>query len=240
MIVSVSNEKIKYIRSLKEKKFRDRENLYIVEGVKLVNEAIKKAEVVTIVSTSNCITEEYSAYEVIEVTEKVYKSISDEINPQGILAVVKKPTFKLPKEITTGIVLDKLRDPGNLGTVIRTAVASGYKDLFLIDSVDPFNPKTVRASMGGIFGVNLHFVDYEYFKDIKTPIIIADMKGRNVFNYTSPKSFLLAIGNEANGISDNLKGLATETVSIPMQGNIESLNAGVSAGILMYLLKNNK
>ncbi len=240
MIVSVTNEKIKYIRSLKEKKYRDKEGLYIVEGVKLVLEAIKKAQVVTIVTLSQWITEELNGLEVIEVTEKVYKSISDEMTPQGILAVVKKPTFDLPKEIGTGIILDKLRDPGNMGTVLRTAVASGYKDLFLIDSVDPFNPKTVRASMGGIFGVNLHFVDYEYLKSVNKPIIIADMNGKNVFNYTSPNSFLLAIGNEANGISKELREIATETVSIPMQGDIESLNAGVSAGILMYLLKNKK
>ncbi|MBO7187009.1 MAG: RNA methyltransferase [Clostridia bacterium] len=244
MIESKQNERVKKIRSLFNKKFRTEYSLFVAEGVKPVSEAlISNAGVVTVFGTEKALLEveslgaSFSGVEVLTVTDAVYKSVSDEVSPQGVLAVIKMPDLSPVKTEGKCLLLDGVSDPGNMGTIIRTAAASGFNQIYCINTVDPFAPKTVRSSMSGIFKVKIYSGErQEILKSIDTPLIVASMEGVNAFSFTSPEKFCLVIGNEANGVSDFVKNKADYTVSIPMQNGVESLNAGVSAGILMYLL----
>ncbi len=248
MIISKQNEKIKRIRSLKEKKFRETYGEYVALGYKLCLEALKmRLPVVQIVATEkmmaflNLTEGQTSGYEVISVSDEVFASLTDEASPQGVLTVIKKPEAKAKSPKGDCLLLDKISDPGNLGTIIRTAAACDITELYLIDSVDPFSSKTVRSAMGGLFRVNVYECGYEEAVSvIDKPIIVADMDGENVFNYNVNGDFCLVVGNEANGVSEFVKNNAKIKVSVPMANDVESLNAGVSAGIIMYALKNRK
>lgn len=243
MIVSKQNAFIKQIRSLQDKKNRDQLGLYVAEGVKTVNEAISRGQdVVCVVGTEKGLSFLKTTPEKTEiVSEDVFKSISTEVSPQGVLAVIKKPLFELSAPTKSCVLLDGVADPSNVGAIIRTAVASGYTEIFLTpDCADPYGPKAVRASMSGIFAVKTFFGDrVQLVGIIDKPFIIADMQGENVFTFKPKDHFCLVIGNEGKGVSETIKNNAKYTVSIPMQNDMESLNAGVSAGILMYLLKNS-
>ena len=244
MIISKQNSLIKEIRSLQNKKFRESLNRYFVEGVKMVNEAFKfKQKVLCVISTeSNLSRLEVGDFPVEIVSEEVFNSISEEKSPQGVLAVIEKPLVNKFAGDQSVLLLDGVSDPGNLGTIIRTMVASGYKSLYLTnDCADVFSPKVVRASMSGIFNVNLFFLDRnEVKKTIDLPIIVADMHGEDVFKFKAPQNFCLVIGNEAHGVSEEIRNIADCFVKIPMEQEMESLNAGISAGILMYTLKNGR
>jgi TrmH family RNA methyltransferase len=138
------------------------------------------------------------------------------------------------------LLLDGVADPSNVGAIIRTAVASGYKEVFLTsECADAFSPKAVRSSMSGVFRAKVMRGELgEILSVIDCPIVVADMGGENVFERKIQGKFCLVIGNEGRGVSDSLKTKADIIVSIPMQNDMESLNASVSAGILMYNLKN--
>lgn len=243
MIISKQNSLIKEIRSLLNKKYRDSLGRYVVEGVKMVNEAFALGQkVLTVVCTEKCLNLlAVTGVEVTLVSDDVYNSISDEKSPQGALAVIEKPSFQTPNEKSC-VMLDGVSDPGNMGTIIRTMACAGYRDLYISDDcADPFSPKAVRSSMSGIYHVNvIRKSRQELVNDIKFPLIVADMHGENVFDRKIDGEFCLVIGNEARGISDFIREKASLTVKIPMQEGMESLNAGVSAGILMYALKNSR
>ena len=174
------------------------------------------------------------------VTDELFLRISTEKTPQGVLAVVKLPDTTVKPPQGSCILLDRLQDPGNVGTVIRTANAAGYTDIYLINCADAFSPKSVRASMGGVFHVNIYEGGYdEVFAAIEgASLICADMNGENIFDFTAPEKFCLCIGNEGGGVSDTVCQRAEYTVKIPMRETCESLNAAVSAAIAMYVLKN--
>ncbi len=241
MITSKQNSLIKEIRSLSEKKYRDKLGMYIAEGVKSVNEAIVTGQdIFCVVCTGEVLPRlNLGSVRVEEVSEEVFESVSGEVTPQGALAVICKPKINaVPKG--SCLFLDGVSDPSNVGAIIRTAVASGYDDIYLANSADPFNGKAVRASMGGLFRANLIIGDREKLCNaISLPVIIADMDGEDVFKTKIQGDFCLVVGNEANGVSEFMKNRATRTVKIPMQNQMESLNVAVSAGILMYALKNN-
>ena len=139
------------------------------------------------------------------------------------------------------LVLDGLQDPANVGAIIRTANAAGYHELYLIGCADPFSPKSVRASMSGVFFAKLMQGTREEVLSAlgNVPFIAADMDGENIFSFTPPQKFALCIGSEGNGLSEPVRARAAHTVRIPMGEKTESLNAAVSAGILMYELKRN-
>ena len=168
------------------------------------------------------------------------RHLSDEKTPQGVLCRVKIPSLTIAEPTGTCLFLDGVADPGNVGTIIRTANAAGYDEIYLTDDcADAYAPKSVRASMSGIFFTKPYIAPREEIVAIlqDTPIVIADMQGENVFDFNPPSKFALVIGNEANGVSLTLKNAAQCTVKIPMRKTQESLNAAVSAGILMYQLK---
>lgn len=239
MITSRTNPLIKSIRALKDKKNRDLENVFIANGVKLVNEAINSNFTIKyVVGVSTALEKlQLTNEEVIEVSKDVFDSISEEVSPQGVLAVIYKPQEQKANGKSC-ILLDGVSDPTNVGAIIRTACASDYIDLFLIDSADPYNSKSVRASMGGIFKIHVHYTTRERAKqDINLPFVVADMNGQDVFEFKKKEEVCLVIGNEGNGVSKEIKDKTDYTISIPMKNDMESLNASVSAGILMYLLK---
>ena len=239
MITSRTNQQIKNVKSLKDKKARDEQNVFVIEGIKLVNEALNSNFAIKQLFVIDGITLPFKLDEnIVQIVSKdVFNSISSEISPQGVLAIVEKPKEKMPSG-SSAILLDNVQDPSNVGAIIRSSASAGYNDIYLIESADPFSAKSVRASMGGIFKVNLHFIEREDAKKIiKLPFVVADMKGENIFNFTKKEKVCLVIGNEGNGVSQKIKEQADYTVSIPMENDMESLNASVSAGILMYLLK---
>ena len=240
MITSRQNPLVKYIRALADKKARDENGEFIVEGVKSVNEALcSNFTTSVIVGTEKGLAQINPTSARVEVlSEDVFKSVSGEVSPQGILAVLKKPIYQAEQIEENCIFLDGVSDPANVGAIIRTAAASGYNSVLIADGADAFSPKSVRASMGGIFRVRIYTGTNENLCNmVKCPFVIADMNGENVFNFSVSGNLCLVIGNEANGISNFMRERATYTIKIPMQNGMESLNAGVAAGILMYQLK---
>lgn len=236
-LTSINNEKVKYWQKLNQKKYRDLEKLFLVEDEHLVNEALKKGIVKEIITLDkNQIFEVPTFY----VTDKIMKLISSQITSAKIIAVC----YHLSEREQNGniLILDRLQDPGNLGTIIRSAVAFNFDTIVLSnDSVDLYNPKTIRASEGMLFHINiirtdiiefLNNLDIDY-KKITTDVI--DGKNIKDINY---KKCALIIGNEGNGVSYEVKKLCDEKVYINMNSNCESLNAGVSASILMYEVNN--
>ncbi|MCM1546251.1 MAG: RNA methyltransferase [Clostridiales bacterium] len=239
VISSKSNPTIKRISSLAEKKYRKLYGQFIVESVKAVDECLSSGmQVEEIVCTQNLADKYPSA---IVVTDELFERISTEKTPQGVLAVAKLPQNSAIAPRGSCLLLDRLQDPGNIGTIIRTANAAGYEDIYLVNCADPYSPKAVRASMGGVFYVNLHESGYdEVFEALKgIPLICADMSGEDIFAFGAPERFCLCIGNEGDGVSDTVVENSAYKVKIPMRETCESLNAGVSAAVAMYVLKNN-
>lgn len=250
IITSLDNSLIKKIRSLSVKKYREQFALCLLEGDKVVLEAIKEPNLVEYLIITESQKAKYrdliDKYEniLLIVTEEIFKSLTHAVTPQNILAVIKiKESSKInPKDNL--VVLDNLQDPGNLGTIIRSGVASGHTNFVLINSVDPYNEKTLRSATGTIFKANFYnfsktqFCDFAMEKGLN--ILIANMGGENIFNKTfvPPKSYALVIGSEGQGVSEDIKKLKHKTIAIPMENNVESLNAGVSAGVIMFNLKN--
>ena len=241
MITSKQNSFIKEIRSLSDKKFRDKLNLYMVEGTKLVSEALSLSlPIYAVIGTQKGLLNIVpQGARVEDVSEEVFNSISAEVSPQGVIAVIYKPQNQLTKPNGSCVLLDGVADPSNVGAIIRTAAAAGYNDVYMTDDcADPFSPKAVRASMSGVFRVNIIRASRdEILSVVDKSIIVADMQGENIFSTRVVGDFCLVIGNEGHGVSERILKAAKTTVSIPMQNGVESLNAAVSAGLLLYGLK---
>lgn len=233
IINSESNEKYKYLNKLKKKKYRKKFNSFIVESIKIVEQIPDYFEC-EFVFVNEDMKDYKTDFKKIVFSNKLFDKLSLLENPEGVSALLK---IKKEKEISSDkiLLLDHMQDPGNLGTIIRSAEAFSFKDIILVNNcVDLYNEKTIRASMGSIFRLNfleLNIDDLKKFKDYK--LILADMNGKSVDYYKSCDKIILAIGNEANGISKSLRDLSNDFVSIKMDGKIESLNAAIAASILM-------
>lgn len=253
MISSTANAKVKNVAALQKKsKERKEQKLFVVEGRKMVLEVLRDAPQVI---TEVYVTEEYLSdpgqkaamegvsYEI--VTDGVMKAMAETLEPQGILALVRMPEYDREmlwkKENGLWIALENLRDPGNLGTILRTAEAAGVTGVILsAESVDIYNPKVIRSTMGAIFRVP-HFylsdftAELEKMKNDGATLYAAHLAG--TMFYDEPdycgRSVIL-IGNEANGLSDEASACANCLVKIPMEGKAESLNAAVAAALMMY------
>lgn len=252
VITSKDNEQIKHIRKLKEKKYRDEFGEYVIEGVKLIKEAIaEKANIKTIVACDDCVKNEeidpkvmyeIAKYNCIYAEEKVFKSISDVQNHQGLLAVMskEKEEEKIDYKEDIIVVLDDIQDPGNLGTILRTIDSAGLHQIILSKgSGDPYNPKVVRSTMGAILRVNViesqNLVDtLKKLKKHKYEIVATSLDTNKSIYDIDYKKKVLVIGNEANGVSKEVLDIADEKVIIPMLGKTESLNAAVATGIITY------
>lgn len=239
VITSKQNPLIKKFAALSDKKFRKEQGLFLIEGVKPIKEYLLAGGVAESILITQENVREFNQATV--VSNEVFKSISFEKTPQGAIAAVKIPANRLLPPKNACLLLDGLQDPGNVGTIIRTANAAGFTEVYAINCADPYSPKAVRASMSGIFFVNvMQGARKEVLKILSgIPLICADMDGEDVFSFSPPEIYCLCIGNEGNGLSVDIITEAKHTVKIPMRATCESLNAAVSAGIAMYALKNN-
>lgn len=252
VISSKDNEMIKNIKKLKEKKYRDETNTFIIEGIKLVEEAIQeKAEIRLIVICEDCIEDgtisksqlyEIAKQECIYVTEKVFSILTDVKTPQGILAVIEKKNNSVEIDETQEMILalDQIQDPGNLGTILRTVDSANLKQIIIDkNGADPYSPKVVRSTMGAIFRIKIIQVE-----NLKQKLQELQKKGyeiiatsldtsKDIYQISYQKQ-VIVIGNEANGVSKEIQQLANQKVKIPMLGKTESLNASVAAGIIIY------
>ena len=258
IITSKDNELVKNIKKLKEKKYRDENNQFIVEGIKLVAEAIEEqADINCIVVCEDCINDglidkkllyEIAKFKCIYVTEKIFSTLTDVTSPQGILAVInrKDNNIKIDYNQEFIVVLDGIQDPGNLGTILRTVDAAGLNQIVLSkETADSFNPKVVRSTMGGIFRVNIIKSDdlVETLKELQNngfEVVVTSLDTDNSVYDINYNKKAIVIGNEAKGVSKPVQDVADKKVKIPMLGKTESLNASVAAGIMIYEYVRNK
>lgn len=239
IILSRQNPLVKELASLKEKKGRRRTGTFLVEGHKMVREAVASGmDVVRLILREDYAGETYGLPAVL-LGRDAFAAVCDEKTPQGIAAEVVIPERSVQPPQGRCLLLDGLQDPANVGAIIRTAVAAGYEDVYLAGCADPFSPKSVRASMSGVFFARImQGTQEEILSAIAgLPVIAADMGGEDVFSYAAPEKFCLAVGSEGSGLSALVRGRADVTVCILMDARTESLNAAVSAGILMYALR---
>lgn len=264
MITSINNPRIKHLVELQTKsRTRNKENLFVVEGFKMFIEAplnlIKEVYIDEALGfmKSNASTNNEAALAKIkecqkrdiiveEVTKEVLKKAANTETPQGIIFVMQKLGYKIEDIIGKNIlILEDIQDPGNLGTMIRTGEGAGISGILMTKgTVDIYNPKTVRSTMGSLYRVPFVYTDdlreaVDIIKNAGVKVYAAHLKGEHFYNdiqYGAQSAFL--IGNEGNGLTDEAAALADEYIKIPMDGQLESLNAAVAAAILMYEARN--
>ena len=239
IILSRQNPLVKELASLKEKKGRRRTGTFLVEGRKMVREAVANGMDVVRLILREDYAGETCGLPAVLLGRDAFAAVCDEKTPQGIAAEVVIPERSVQSPQGRCLLLDGLQDPANVGAIIRTAVAAGYEDVYLAGCADPFSPKSVRASMSGVFFARIMQGTQEEILSVIAgmPVIAADMGGEDVFSYAAPEKFCLAVGSEGSGLSELVRSRADVTVRIPMDARTESLNAAVSAGILMYALR---
>jgi TrmH family RNA methyltransferase len=259
MITSTGNAQVKNIIQLKNKgKVRREQDCFLVEGIRMFQEIPIEQRIKTYISETffeeiqkqdlwEQLHMEETFYEV--VSDKIFQTMSDTVTPQGILAVVRQSHRTLEELLMKKhseqshcyIILEDIQDPGNLGTILRTAEGAGVSGVIMSkNTADIYNPKVVRSTMGAIFRM-----PYVYVEDLQDAIGIMKAQGIKIyaahlkgtknydsFDYTIPSAFM--IGNEGNGLSEEIAGLADTYIRIPMCGQVESLNAAIAATVLMY------
>ena len=234
---SLKNPKVKEWQKLHEKKTRDEKGLFLVEGNHLMNEALVHKKIVEIISSDENL--KIPGIPIYHVTPEILKKLSSQASGTNVISVCKK----LEEQNIEGNVclLDTIQDPGNLGSIIRSAVAFGFKTLILsTDTVDVYNDKVIRASEGMIFNINIIRKDLKEaiskLKEKEYRIYGTDVKnGMNLKETVFPTKVAIIIGNEGKGISPLVKKNCDFLISIPLNNNVESLNASVAAGILIYV-----
>lgn len=242
-ILSVANSYIKEIAKLKIKKYSDKSDVFLVEGRHLVEEAYKAKKLVTVFGLDDEAI--YDDIDYIKVSNEVINKLSDTVNPQNVIGLVKKINYDIDfKNINSVVVLDSINDPGNLGTIMRSAAGLGI-DLVVMsnDTVDIYNDKAIRATQGAIFS-------QKFIKgDIKS--IINKLKDNGIYIYGTSLTnafelksvekknrFAIVLGNEANGVSEEVLDICDVNVKIDITNKIESLNVGIAGAILMHYFKN--
>lgn len=252
VITSKDNELIKHLKKLSDKKYRDQNNEYIIEGVKLLEEAVtENAKIKTVVICDECtknnaisknLMYEIAKYNCVYVAENVFKTITQVMNPQGIIAVIEKETSEEEIDYTQSVIiaLDDIQDPGNLGTILRTVDSCGLKQILVSKgTADVYNPKVVRSTMGAIFRVKVIECEdlKQTFKNAKKhhfKVVVSSLQtDKNIYDIDYNKK-IIVIGNEANGVEKEIQDMADEKVVIPMLGKTESLNASVATAVILY------
>ena len=234
----LTNNEIKTIKKLKDKKYRKSEGLFLVEGSKLCEEVLNSRYEIKYTITSSEF--KYNDFpNVCIVDYDVIKAISTTDTPQDIVCVCYIPHLKSGVSKGNSLILDGLQDPGNIGTLIRSAIAFGFKDIYFIDCPDIYSEKVVRASMGGVFKINAHVITAEELinrkKEICDVLVSTILNGEDLTKICLPKARIgVIIGNEGNGVSEQLILASDKAVTLPMSGEVESLNAGVAGSILMF------
>jgi TrmH family RNA methyltransferase len=255
LISSSQNSKIKFLRSLYRKKYRREENKFLLEGRRIVEDALKEKANLSQAYYSpqfidNQINRELvkklkSNTEVFQIEDSLLEEVADTETPQGIIAVVDQPEFDL-NEFVAGendffLIVDKVQDPGNLGTIVRTADGAGVDGIFLLKgTVDIYNLKTIRATMGSLFRVPIFHLDKPddlnkilQIKDIQ--IVVGDVAAKNYYyelDYKRPTA--IVVGNEGRGVQQETLKLAKHKVKIPLAKGVESLNVAIATGVMLY------
>lgn len=250
MITSPSNSKIQFVRALQSRsRNRRKEGAFVIEGVRLAEEALNVGWQAQLVLYTRNLDDRgqdvvngfvRDGVEAALVDERVMQAASDTVTPQGILAVLALRTLPLPELIDFVFIADAVRDPGNLGTMLRTAAAAGVQALLLPSGVvDPFSPKVVRAAMGAHFRIPILSDTWDEIRDFLKAhalrVFLAAARAGEVYtevDFGLPTA--LIVGGEAEGAGTVAQELASEQIHIPMPGKIESLNAAMAAAILMF------
>lgn len=249
MITSSQNSKIKLVRALLGRAKERREaNAFVAEGVRLVEEAETRDWRFRFALYDNSINERgkliverlsSQGVEIEETSESLMKSLSDTETPQGILAVLEFSSLPISGLLNFILIPDQIRDPGNLGTLLRSAAATGVQAVLIPpETTDAFAPKVVRSGMGAHFRLPIHPMSWEEIEQLTKPanlqMYIADMDGRSCWETDLRQPLALVIGGEAEGVGEEARKLADQLIKIPMAGNVESLNAGVAGSVLMF------
>ena len=256
IISSNKNDKIKYLKKLYKSSKRKKEGKFVLEGYRLIKHAYQSGAKFDYVFVTKSFSESREYEELVTnndlnnisilITEELVNKISDTINPQGIIAVVYEMDSDITQIINRNkniLVLDRIQDPGNLGTIIRTAAAAGFGGIIsLKGTVDIYNLKVLRATAGAIFNIPfINKLDYNNFRKILKEnfsdykMICADVNTELLYNeFEYDDKNILVIGNEGNGIRNELLEKADKKIKIPLNNNIESINAAMAAGIIMY------
>ena len=240
--MSISKNQFKLITSLSQKKYRQKHKLFIAEGIKVVQEILNSSFELEMLFCTDDFSSDVSEEKTVRVSEADLKKISNLKTPNKALGIFKIPDEKLNLDKGLTVALDAINDPGNLGTIIRLCDWFGVEELVCSkDTVDCYNQKVVQASMGSLTRISIRYVDLaKYLAETKKPTFIADMDGENVYKTNLPKQGVLIMGNEANGVSNEIKNLITHKISIPRFGDTqetESLNVATATAILLSEFK---
>ncbi|MEM6800827.1 MAG: TrmH family RNA methyltransferase [Bacteroidota bacterium] len=244
---AISKAKIKLFTSLQAKKYRYRHLKFLIEGKKLLQEAINSAYLPEFVLLREDKTdwwkENYGEKEAFIADQALFSQLSTMQQSEGVMAMLAFPSenFCRPTRRTAmpglGFVLDSIQDPGNLGTLMRSLDYLGIQDIYLGPGcVDPLNPKVLRSSMGAIFRMNIHVLEQveSFVMQAHDRVLMADMSGKAINEIDIPQDALILIGNEANGVSPKLKSLHLNSIAIPRLGQGESLNASTAAAMIAW------
>lgn len=247
MITSNQNSKVKLVRALLGRsKERHEAGAFVVEGVRLVEEAVKANWNCRFALYDETLSERgmlqveglrLKGVDVEEVSASVMKSISETEAPQGILAVLELTQLPITNKLTFILIPDQIRDPGNLGTLLRSAMAAGVQAVLIPpETTDAFAPKVLRSGMGAHFRLPIHSMSWDEISNAvkKIQVYAADMDGASCWETDLRQPVALIIGSEADGVSESARKLATGSISIPMSGGTESLNAGMAGSVLMF------
>jgi TrmH family RNA methyltransferase len=249
MITSAQNPKLKLIRTLQGRAKERRETgAFLVEGVRLVEEAVNANWQIRFILFDETLNERGRSQvdglisrgvDVEEISTILMKSLSETESPQGILAVLNEFQLPIPESLDFILIPDKIRDPGNLGTLLRTAAAAGVQAVLLPpETTDAFAPKVLRSGMGAHFRLPIHSMTWDEINQVvklaELHVFLADMNGQSCWETDLCQPLALVIGNEAEGANESAKQLANQIISVPMYGMMESLNAGVAGSVLIF------
>ena len=238
----LSKRQFKLIRSLKKKKNRLEHQLFFAEGIKVVEEFIKSEFKPSLIASTSDYINKFEINNLLIISKTELKSISELSTPNQIFGVFEIPKNQNIKNSGLSLVLDNLNDPGNLGTIIRLCDWFGVEQIVCsTNTVDCYNTKVVQASMGSLSRINIVYTDINYFLKNETRLIYgAFLKGENVYHTKLPKEAILVLGNESNGISNEIQSLISNDITIPQFGiskETESLNVAMATAILLSEFK---
>ena len=234
----LSKNQVKLIQKLHQKKYRNELNLFIVEGKKSINEFLQAGYTPQLLIATEAFTASVSQHLITPVTKDELRKVSTLQNPDEGLAVFEQPKHKGILQEGVIVALDNVQDPGNLGTIIRLCDWFGVETLLCnTQTVDCYNSKVVQASMGSLTRVAVHYLDLAAFLTTTTlPVYTMDLEGENLYTATFPKDCILILGNEANGISSEVRALSNEVITIPrfsQHQRTESLNVAMAGAIIL-------
>lgn len=247
MFITGSNKNFIEAKKLKDKKYRRLTGNYLIEGEKLIRDALRLGAITERVFVCADLAERYADLteridNVYEMDERFISDLSETVTPQGIVAVCSRKNAEIKPPEGRAVILENIQDPANVGAILRTAMGLGYNDVYLCNSADAYSMKCLRGGMTAQFVLNLYEcgLDEALKANSDNLLICADMDGTNIRAVEGvPRKHTVVLGNEGNGVSERVKLACERVVAIPMENGLESFNVAVSAGIMMYALSGN-